>query len=417
MKRLFLLVAFLLIASPAWAADYYVNKSGGGTTCSVGSPCLTIAIGISKLAAGDTLHITDATTVTYAESIDNTIPSGSTCGAPTTVVVDTARMATINGVTANSYVVEIENKDNIKIDGFVIDAAAATLAGITIGDDAGGLGGAGSTCVTLTNSEIKNADVWSCISTHTSGSTVKNDNITISNNIVHNCGTTNPTTDTFDGHGIYPVMKNGTVSGNTVYDVGNTTIGGAAIHQYFDGNAGMNTNVYKNNTVYNNYGSAFTIFDGTDVLIYNNIMYNNALKAEGAGGIYINGVTTAGIYNNTIYDNNDAGILMATCTSVTIRNNIYYLNGSATSGSCTSTTTSNNLSTDPSFVNAAGANFHLTLGSTAIDTGTTVASVTTDFDAVTRPKGAAYDIGAFEFQTTPGGAGINIFASPVIRGR
>src|SRR5438093_5022735 len=44
-------------------------------------------------------------------------------------------------------------------------------------------------------------------------------------------------------------------------------------------------------------------------------------------------------------------------------------------------------------------NFHLQSTSPAIDAGTTLASVMTDYDGVTRPQGSAYDIGAYEYAT------------------
>jgi len=430
MKKL--LLVLVLFASPAWATTYYVNKSGSdANSCATAQSAtdanakLTIAAGLACLSAGagDTLNIGDGT---YAEFVDNAIPSGMNSTTRTIVQAENRQLVLVNGCTGNSYVIEVENKNYITIDGLVIDAAACTLAGITIGDDAGGLGGAGSTYVTLQNSEIKNADVWICVSFHQTGSSVLTSNITIHNNIVHNCGTTSPTTDTFDGHGIYPSIKNSTISNNIVYDVGNNVVaggsaGGEAIHQYHNGDTGMDNNVYKNNTCYNNYGGCIGIRGGTNDLVYNNICYNNALYDEGAGCITISGggngaVVNAQVYNNTIYDNNGAGIYMANCTSVTIRNNIYYSNGSPTTGSCTTTTSSNNTSSDPGFISAATGNFRLAAcTAVACDQGTTVASVTTDADGISRPQGAAYDIGAFEFQTTPTGASVNIFVPSRVR--
>jgi hypothetical protein len=49
-----------------------------------------------------------------------------------------------------------------------------------------------------------------------------------------------------------------------------------------------------------------------------------------------------------------------------------------------------------SFVNAAADDYHLAAGSPAIDTAATFGAVTTDRDGVSRPQGAAYDVGAFE---------------------
>jgi parallel beta-helix repeat protein len=52
---------------------------------------------------------------------------------------------------------------------------------------------------------------------------------------------------------------------------------------------------------------------------------------------------------------------------------------------------------DPRFVKPDGANFHLNSGSPAIDSGAAV-GVSDDFDGQKRPRGAAPDIGAFEYQ-------------------
>ncbi len=51
---------------------------------------------------------------------------------------------------------------------------------------------------------------------------------------------------------------------------------------------------------------------------------------------------------------------------------------------------------DPRFVDAAGDDYHLAVGSPAIDNGVD-AGITIDLDGVTRPQGARYDIGAYEF--------------------
>jgi hypothetical protein len=56
-----------------------------------------------------------------------------------------------------------------------------------------------------------------------------------------------------------------------------------------------------------------------------------------------------------------------------------------------------NLAVDGSaFVDAAAHDYHLADGSPAIDSGETLASVAVDRDAIARPQGADYDIGAYE---------------------
>ena len=46
-------------------------------------------------------------------------------------------------------------------------------------------------------------------------------------------------------------------------------------------------------------------------------------------------------------------------------------------------------------------NFHLQPGSPAFNTGTSAVSayVTQDYDGISRPRGALYDIGAFEYDS------------------
>ncbi len=52
---------------------------------------------------------------------------------------------------------------------------------------------------------------------------------------------------------------------------------------------------------------------------------------------------------------------------------------------------------DPKFVNLPGFDFRLQAGSSAIDAGTAIPEVSTDSAGTPRPKGAAYDIGAYEY--------------------
>jgi hypothetical protein len=54
-----------------------------------------------------------------------------------------------------------------------------------------------------------------------------------------------------------------------------------------------------------------------------------------------------------------------------------------------------NLNVDPRFVNPATGDYHLALGSPAIDSGTN-AGVTSDLGGQPRPMGHGYDLGAYE---------------------
>jgi len=118
------------------------------------------------------------------------------------------------------------------------------------------------------------------------------------------------------------------------------------------------------------------------------------------GHIIVDGTfTDAVIANNIFYQPQTAGVLFsgATTTNVTVRYNLT-MGGTASTGNGTGVTVSNNLdSTDPTLRNAAAFDLQLLAGSPAIDAGVTLSYVTNDFLGVSRPQGAAYDIGAFEF--------------------
>jgi len=70
----------------------------------------------------------------------------------------------------------------------------------------------------------------------------------------------------------------------------------------------------------------------------------------------------------------------------------------------------NQIGADPKFVNTSSYDFHLQSGSPAIDSGITLAAVTTDIDGIARPQGTALDLGAREYASSP------VVNPPVISG-
>ena len=59
-------------------------------------------------------------------------------------------------------------------------------------------------------------------------------------------------------------------------------------------------------------------------------------------------------------------------------------------------TASNNLTGDPQFVNPAANDFRVQPSSAAVNAGVTISGVMDDFNGLLRPRGSAYDIGAYE---------------------
>ena len=89
-------------------------------------------------------------------------------------------------------------------------------------------------------------------------------------------------------------------------------------------------------------------------------------------------------------NNNDVG--------AEVKNNIAYLNPAGNIATVNATV-SNNMTTDPSFVDPAKGDFRLLSSSAAIDAGVTLSQVAVDCDNVPRPQGNSYDIGAYEYRT------------------
>jgi hypothetical protein len=191
------------------------------------------------------------------------------------------------------------------------------------------------------------------------------------------------------GHGIYMTTSNNIIRGNFFYDVGEYSI-----HQWTASPQLANNNIIEGNVVTRSghnttrYGSVccggITANSGNGTVIRNNVVYGNEVNGIEIGYTCRN----CKIYNNSNIKSSDGG------SGIEIRNNIAYPKGiSAGSGSISS----NNLNTNPNFVNAAGNDFRLLSSSPAIDTGMTLSAVSVDFSSTPRPQGTAHDIGAYEF--------------------
>ena len=156
-----------------------------------------------------------------------------------------------------------------------------------------------------------------------------------------------------------------------------------------------------------------------NVIIRNNVLFDNPV----AGLNLTSDSKSIAVYNNTIYNNGQAGILVygaGSLQSLAIKNNLIDLGSQSSAKHIdnsradvplavdhnlywpappknTNATDAAPITGNPRFVNAAANDFHLQSNSAAIDAGIAIAQVITDKDGVTRPKGAAYDVGAYEF--------------------
>jgi hypothetical protein len=383
--------------SVANATVYYVATNGNDANPGIKSqPFQTLQKGVSVLRAGDTLYIRGGTYTegdtsygTLSQGGGVIIPSGTSWAAPVTI-------AGYPGETV-SLPNSLNTQDNVN--GSVVQYVVfenLTIPSYRV---------AGNTHhVRLSNSNIGGGQ------TPGNGSNVimimeTTDFIELVHCLVHDALAGQPEYGYTSGqYGIYAKGDHMLIEGNTFYNNS-----GYAIHLYSYGHSVDNA-IIRNNIMYNN---AFddgqrnltlgvVMISGSKNLFYNNVLYNN-LTSHGGPAVSVANGTNNQIYNNTIYGTSGAAIeVNASAPNSIIKNNILYNNGGGiVDWGATGTIQSNNLTTNPQFVNASANDFSLQAGSPAIDAGVTVSVVTTDMKEVSRPQGTTYDIGAYEYGKSP----------------
>ncbi len=137
-------------------------------------------------------------------------------------------------------------------------------------------------------------------------------------------------------------------------------------------------------------------------LVVNNTIVGNT------GGIYDAAVTdiSGHVFRNNIVWQNETGVeigFVAANPPPAWDHNLVFDNGTNFLRMPDPAGTDGNLAIDPKLVNAFASDNHLAPGSPAIDTGSSVAAPTSDFDGLARPfdgdgiGSAAIDMGAFEY--------------------
>jgi hypothetical protein len=199
----------------------------------------------------------------------------------------------------------------------------------------------------------------------------------------------------------------GDIIGNVVHDISKP---GACngVQGIYISNKGAKV---MNNIVYRVSSYGIHLWHGAgSVTVANNTVFANGSSGMGGGIVSGNGDSGGGVLtytkviNNIVVNNPRSGISQycysgATCigTGNVTSNNLVYGNGAniqLRTGSATGTITA-----DPKFVsyNPAGTgDYRLQSISPAINKGTSSSAPTTDILGVARPKGGAFDIGAYE---------------------
>ena len=391
----------ITVSSVAVGATYYVSLTGSdGNPGSLSQPFATINHGVSLLKPGDTLYIRGGT---YAETLNDTIPSGTSWSAPITVASYPGETAIIKPTSPPSdAIIYFDFQSYVILKNLVVDGGGLSVSGIDgIKITYQTLQVKFSNHIRLQGCEIRNASENGILITTYPSNNEQVDYNEILGSLIHNNGYN--ASNGISGHGIYIASSHNLIDGDDSYNNA-----GYGIHLYEADTHDplfVQSNIVRNCKVHNNSNGpdssgGIVIATGDNNLVYNNVVYNNTLSRQGGIQIY-NNVNTTSVWNNTIYDNGFYGIdNQSGSTNSVIENNIIYNNASGdinNNGSAATIDHNTSNSQDPRFVNPAANDFHLQAGSPAINAGITLPQVPVDFDGLKRPQGPAYCIGAYEF--------------------
>lgn len=427
MKKLLLLLTFVMLTLFVSARRFYVSSSYTGSTSNgaLATPWKSLAnvqSNMSTFTAGDTISFkcgdtfTGTLTITKSGGVSNPIVFN-------TYDVGAKPMLTGTGV-AIDYLIQ-SNYNYLVVDGFqIIDPALTDTGRSEIAHIRRAITFRGTKCVAK-NNEISRAGIGIYIST---GSYA-----TIDNNTIHHLkmivnDKPNPDND-YGGAPIWLAGNNNTVINNTCYsnwaisyDYG--TDGGG--FEFFDEGIGAKNNYMAYNTMYENNGLCETSYNGacdSNTFVYNKFInngnvvylqdscfgwkfYNNVIVEN----LALQGAVTAPLFSgrggymsqiemrNNIFQKSTALSIVNTARffSFTHTNNIYKLSGSASLGFTLGTA---EVSTSATIWTATVGlpqvwDYHLVSGSPAINTGINV-GLTTDFAG--NPVSNPPDMGIYEY--------------------
>jgi hypothetical protein len=354
----------LLAAAPmasAFAKDLYVSTTGSDSNPGTQTaPVKTIARADALASAGTVVHVAAGTYRVSAPSLDNAGIKTSKSGT------STARIKFVSDVKWGAKIIVSgtgitwdSRGSYVDIEGFDISGSGrhgilAAGANLTMSNNfihdltiSGGCNGSGGAAI----------DTFGPV-----GGVVIDRNVVrnIGASMIGRCNTV---------QGIYIANANNRVTNNLVSGVAM-----AGIQQWHGATA---------STIVNN-----TVFHTKDGIL---LGQGDAGTTTGSANNYV--------ANNVVYDNTTYGIVEL---GKMAGNNRYVNNLVAKSGTAmrVAGSVSGTISSDPLFVayQASGTgNYRLSSSSPAIDRGTSTSAPRVDLMTVARPRGAAIDIGAYEF--------------------
>jgi hypothetical protein len=364
----------------------FVKQSGTGSACTQAQPCL-LETALGKALQGDIIYLSQGTytgsggaVVTLTKSIGL---YGGWDGAPTGQIKRNPNTyQTILDGQNQRRVISITGVVSPVIDGFTI----------TNGRDSygGGIYSSNASPVISNNVINRNVALFNGGGIYTSsGSPIITSN-TILNNTAAYGGGLNSSDGTVNFNGNY-------LAGNQADYGGGLNVMGSAFtgtaNKIVDNHGGSAWIVSgsqdrhmlaANNLLANNDGTAFTIYQYQADLIHNTIVGNLSNAVNSAY------TATVTLTNNIIARNQAQSIFTWANATVSGSNNLFWENKS------NSFTGQNPVLADPKFVNSSQENYHLQMGSPALDAGAP-SPINTDLDGQPREVGRP-DIGAYELK-------------------
>lgn len=228
-------------------------------------------------------------------------------------------------------------------------------------------------------------------------------NSIVEHNVIHHCGHTG--TGSNNGIVVIRDCSNVTVRYNKIDDQSDGAIAISGSDGAVSGNVYYNLLYDNNSNEDQNKGCILVYQNSGTVNLYNNVVYNDALK-----GLYIQQSSNITAKNNVFMNNTGEDLYVTGTSTPTLDNNCYYRSsgsiieyeGNAYTVATFSTYQSeqsqdaNGIAQDPLFIDAASDDFRLLMASPCIDAGADV-GLTADYRG--RSIRHAPDIGAYENST------------------
>jgi hypothetical protein len=356
MKKLSLILLFLLWPVWGFTTDYYVDHTGGGgSTCLVDSACATVEYVLdNKAGAGDTIYVQDTLTTTgnNGATLDHTtnhdnITITQWAGQPAAKWVFTDGPTGTNrfdikdgvsGVTISNIEIECSNTANSSGSSpcIAIRESGNTIDGVTMYNGQNGIMIQNANTITIKNSTIYGfgaydpgypdhcsgaAGAGSCI-THYSNPSDQADSWSKKNlydsNTIYNCGE----------HAIGQANQTELawkfldISNSTLYDCGENVIDFK----------GVQFAKVQGNEIYGSCGAGISAANGGPNTSYGIWMSKNQIYNNHWGGIWMKFGNNHKMWNNLVYENCEApewdcyGVRTDSGTGHLIEHNVIFAN-------------------------------------------------------------------------------------------